>query len=165
MNVTGWDLASRMKLPDHCFGNRQAIGTLVWAALADTWYYSISLIALPDPVCLWKFYFWFQVPSALRLAFRVGLAAAVPTNEAEMDAAAELLPYIGEEKPGPNWHWLGVVDSLPFEFELRKGMVTGGLKLVAALNGGVNNFRGNFVFVVSELPTKVPGWPGAWPAG
>jgi len=165
MDVTGWNIASRMKLPDHCFGNRQLIGCFAIVPAAGPHVWAISDVALPDPVCIWELVYYFRPTVAARIYLRIGLAATLPASTADMDAADEILPYFGEPKTGPNQLAVVVEHSTPMSIKLRKGMATGGKKLVIDLLYGNSDGYNTVGLVVSELPTKVPGWPGAWPAG
>lgn len=158
MDVSGWTVAQKMRLPDWCFGNRQLIGVYVNMPLLGTYYYGISAIALPDPVCIWTFGFYIYTYDYTRFRFRAGLRNTIPTNEAGMDAATEILPYFGQPIAGPNYIRLGTKDSRPYIIPLRKGMVTGGKKLVVSAYTGTDASMIDVFMVVSSMPTRMAGW-------
>ena len=164
MDVSFWTIDQRMRLPDHFFGNRQLIGCQVYCLNALAYYYSISEVALPNPACIWAFHFWVRTPASVDATFRIGLRATVPTNEGEMDTAMEIFPYIGEPSVGPNKLRLSFRYSTPVVLTDRQGMVTGGLKFVGRFYSSIADVYAFFVLEVSELPKKIPAWPGAWPA-
>lgn len=165
MDVTGWDIASRMKLPDWCFGARSTDGVYLPCDEATTKYWGISTLVLPDPVCIWSVGWFSRQKSSSHLEIRAGLRATVPTSEAEMDEAVEILPGVGEPMTGPDKIKTITPYSLGTFFHLRKGIVTTGLKLVLQALSSSDAAPLSFFMVYSALPTKVPGWPGAWPAG
>lgn len=158
MDVSGWTIDQRMRFPDWCFGNRQLIGCQVHCILADQYYFAISDVALPDPVCIWAFHFWVLTAGNMEGAFRIGLRATVPTNEAEMDTATEIFPYVGAPTAGPNKVRHAFRYTTPIMLPVRQGMVTGGLKLVGALYSTFADVRGDLVLEVSGLPTQMAGW-------
>jgi len=165
MDVTGWDLASRMKLPDSCFGNRQLIGVYLKNAVPGTRNWAISDIALPDPCCIWQMnYLTMEWPTKFG-SYRAGLRATVPVNQAQMDAATEIYPHWGVAQAGPNLLVRPQGTMFYNAIDLRKGMVTGGDKIVVEVNCQAISASMVFGLLVSPLPTLVPGWPGAWPAG
>lgn len=165
MNVTGWTIASRMKLPDYLFGNRTMIGVYKLNAGAGTSNWAISDIALPDPCCIWEFSYLSMFETTNNGWFRVGLANAVPNNIPEMDAATPLLPQYGTDVGGPRLVSLSSKVYSYVKMNLRIGMATGGKKLVIENRCNVAPTKIIIAVLVSSLPTKVPGWPGAWPAG
>lgn len=158
VDVSGWSLAKRMALPDWCFGNREAIGCEVNCVNADQDYWAISEIVLPDPVCFWSLGFWFRQPAFARIRFRFGLRATIPTSVAEMNGATEILPYIGAITTGPNYLRIGSFDTFVTDLVLRKGMATGGLKLVMEVQSTSVNTRADLFVVYSELPTEIPAF-------
>jgi hypothetical protein len=165
MDVSGWDIESRLKLPDHLFGNRKLIGCSVDATDEEDRDWAISEIALPDPVCIWQVRLDSMPNAGAQGLARVGLANTVPTSTADMDAAVELLPYYGHPNVGPNLIVLYTGAAFSLQMDLRKGMATGGKKLVCEIYTVGGTMRFYPAVLVSGLPTKIPGWPGAWPAG
>lgn len=165
MDVSGYNLESKMKLPDPCFGQKQVVSCYAVNNGVGTYRWSISSLALPDPVCIWHAMFCSQPSTGGTGRMRIGLAAAVPTTIAEMNAADEIFPDLGAPTAGPNYiDFFSTVYSY-YAFDVRKGMATGGKKLVMSTYCVAATMRLLCVLVVSELPTKVPGWPGAWQAG
>lgn len=156
MDISGWSLADRMRAPDWCFYNREAIGCEVNCVLADTDYWAISEIYLPDPVCFWSLAFWFRSPAFARVRFRFGLRSTVPVNAAQMNDATEILPYVGAPTAGPNFLRVGQYDSVFYQLMLRKGMVTGAKKLVFEVQSTSVNTRADLVMIFSALPKNIP---------
>lgn len=158
MDVSEWTIDQRMRLPDWCFGNRTLIGCQVIIAGAITNFWGISEIALPDPCCIWQLVYFFRPSEFTRLNLRIGLAATVPTSEAEMDAAKEIFPYFGSPATGPNILRIGILYSTPMSIMMRKGMATDGLKLVC--QGYFSDGTGycNVGLLCSGLPTSMAGW-------
>ncbi len=158
MDVSGWTVDQRMRLPDWCFPNRQIISVFIKATTGSTWYFGISDIALPDPCCIWSIGWFCYKDTATNSLQRVGLRATVPANAAEMDAAAEILPHFGEAHAGPNYiridDQLGNLAQIP----LRHGLVTGGLKFVAGFFILTGIASATIFLVVSGLPTSMAGW-------
>jgi len=165
MNVTGWDIASKMKLPDYCFGNQDVCSAYTFNNGPFTFVWAISEAALPDPCCIWQVGFTSMPTTDGTGHLRIGLADAVPTTEAEMNAAVEIFPGLGDPHVGPNRIQFYAAKYVFFTIDCRKGLVTGGKKLVIENYCVKDTMRLVCNLVVSGLPTKVPGWPGAWPAG
>jgi len=158
IDVTGWTLAQKMRLPDWCFGNRKIIGVFKDEGVVTTFDWNISEDALPDPACIWQVLFVSQPDLGGKGYMRVGLDTDVPTSVAEMNAATELFPSIGEAHAGPNI--ISFYGERPFYWsvDLRKGMVTGGKKLVIEVYCSVTKVRFDCELVVSGLPTEVPAF-------
>lgn len=158
MDVSGWTIDQRMRLPDWCFGNRHVIGAYQMNASGASYKYAISEIAFPDPCCIWHVAFagWHTLDGVGTL--RVGLANELPKNEAEMDLADEIFPAFGFPKTGPNGILLSGAAQFLVSFDARKGMVTGGKKLVISLYNSTGAVRANPLFLVSGLPTSMAGW-------
>lgn len=158
MDVSGWTIDQRMRLPDWCFGNRHFIMCNVSTGTTEPFQWGISEFAFPDPACIWLFDLLYLPFTDGKGYVRVGMADAVPTSEAEMDAAAEIFPGYGFPNPGPNvisvWQTVFIHRALA----VRKGLVTGGKKLVVE----TYRFSGSYIidcsFLVSELPTSMAGW-------
>jgi len=165
MDVSGWNLASKMKLPDHLFGNRVSIGISIFTAPGPDMKWYISRDPLPNQVCIWDVAWYPRQVGDFNSYFRIGYRAAVPTSEAEMNTAVPLMPQIGNYAYTPPRIYLSTASYEVWRFLSREGQNTGGLKLVMEIYTLANISRGIFVVTYSELPTKVPGWPGAWPAG
>lgn len=157
-DVSGWDLANRMKLPDWCFGSKRVVSTYALAIGAPDTKWSISLTALPDPCCIWTmFVFWMPEPPAVGHV-RIGLADVVPTSAAEMSAADEIFPDLGSFSAGPNYFPMHAQTYTLWQINVRKGMVTDGKYLVAEAYVVSGKVRVEAGLVVSELPTEVPAF-------
>lgn len=158
MDVSDWTVDQRMRLPDWCFGNRTVIGISILCPLLETGYYGISEIALPDPACIWQVGWWYKTDTISGVTLRIGLRATIPTSVPDMDDATEILPYMGSPHAGPNEIFMTIRESLPFFINLRKGMVTGGKKLVVRSYSDAAQAHANVCLIVSELPTSMAGW-------
>lgn len=158
MDITGWTIEQRMRLPEWCYGNRELIGCEVQCILATTYYFTISEIVMPDPAVIWAMTFWARTTVMASFSLRVGLRATVPTNEAEMNTATEIFPYVGQPFAGPNKIRFAIDNSVPIRLGCRRGMATGGLKVVMALYSSQANVWGDVVLDVSGLPTNMAGW-------
>lgn len=158
MDITGWTIDQKMRLPDWCFGNREVYG-LFQRRNAVGFMWGICPCALPDPACIWQLVIT-SIPDANGKGYvRIGLADAVPTNEAEMNAAVELFPCVWDQRPGPNRIWLYAMQYVMLSFNPRKGMVTNGKKIVVELYVAVNIYmRIDVAMVVSGMPTDMAGW-------
>ena len=164
MEVSIWTLDARMRLPDHFFGSRQLIGVYVANTVPATFTYGISDIPLPDPVCIWQMQILVPETVADHGNYRAGLAAVIPANHAQMDAAQEIYPYYGVPHAGPiliqriAYGWTNIA------VDFRKGLVTSGKYLVVENEGILGTSRIIFSLLVSTVPKKIPAWAGAWPA-
>lgn len=158
MDVSGWTVDQRMRLPDWCFGNRQVIAAYASSPEIATFYWGISEIALPDPVCIWSLGWWLGKAESAFYDFRFGLRDTVPTNEAEMDTAIEILPYLGSAHAGPNYLRVEYLETAIVQINLKKGMVTGGKKLVVEFKSSIAWAALNVFLVCSALPTDMAGW-------
>lgn len=91
--------------------------------------------------------------------FRIGLADVIPTSAAEMDAAVELFPHAWDPRAGPNQISMYAKQYVVLGFNPRKGLVTGGKKLVVQLGVTVDiRMRVDTILVVSGLPIDMAGW-------
>jgi len=156
MDVSTWTLAQRMELPDWCFGNRILIGQFLFNPNPGTTQWAMRDLALPDPVCIWEFWYLIIETAGNFGTYRAGLADAVPVNVAQMDAATEIYPYFGIDHAGPNYIIRITEDATHVVIKFKKGMVTGGKKLVIEVGSAAGTARGFFGLLVSGLPTKIP---------
>ena len=158
MDVSGWTVAQRMRLPDWCFPTRELIGCYGYNNAVGTYNWGISTGALPDPACIWVFGYVSLMDPTSEGEFRVGLNNVVPTSRAEMDAVQDFLPYYGYELAGPNSVRLVVGSKQAVNFPLRLGLVTGGKKLVIENYNIAGTSRFQIYVLVSGLPTSMAGW-------
>lgn len=156
MDVTGWTFAQRMELPDWCFGTRQLIGTRVKNQVGGTYVYGISEIVFPDPICIWQVEIVLQTNNVAGSTVRIGLADLIPVNEAQMDAADEILPYFGIARAGPNQIVVYTLAGIHYSFNMRKAMVTDGKKLVISVYCAAGSVWVDVGLIVSPLPTRIP---------
>jgi len=158
MDVSGWSVDQRMRLPDWCFGNRELIGVYLANAVPATFTYGISDIPLPDPVCIWEMQILVPETVANHGNYRAGLAAVIPINHAQMDAAQEIYPYYGVPHAGPNLIQRNAYGWTTIAVRFRKGMVTSGKFLVVENESILGTSRIIFSLLVSGLPTNMAGW-------
>lgn len=158
MDVTGWPLEQRMMLPDWCFGARSTDGVYLICPVSAVKYWGISNIVLPDPVCVWSVGWFVSVVATGELLIRVGFRATVPTSEAEMDEAVEILPGIGVPMTGPSVIRVVTPHNLGTMIHFRKGIATTGLKLVVQIQHTKVPGHVSFFMVYSALPTLIPAW-------
>lgn len=156
MDVSTWTLAQRMALPDACFGNRVLVGLFHGNPNPGTFEWAIRAYPLPDPVCIWEFWYLIIETAGNFGTYRAALAENVPVNQAQMDAAMEIYPYFGIDAPGPNYIIRKTEESTHVVMQFRKGMVTGGRNLVIEVGCNAGTARGFFGLLVSELPTQIP---------
>ena len=156
MDVSGWTLDQRMCCPDWCFGNQQVICAYGYNATPASFTWYISEDALPDPVCIWQAAFISMPSTGGTGHMRVGLANEVPTSEAEMDAAVEVFPGMGDPRAGPNRIQLYATTFVFWTQDMKKGIVTGGKKLVIENFCNIASMRVGCNLVVSGLPTQIP---------
>lgn len=158
MDVSGWTIDQRMRLPDWCFGNRKIIALNMRAVGAGVFYWRISGVTLPQDICIWQIGMFPRFVDSMNSYFRVGLRATVPTSEAEMDEAVPVLPDFGAiNYTPPRIHLMDGGTSV-WQFFHRKGMETGGKKLVAELWCSTSDVALIFYMLYSELPTNMAGW-------
>lgn len=158
IDVSGLSLAERMALPDWCFGNRQLIGVYVSQTGPSNYIWGISDIALPDPCCIWQLQIDSMPNPGGRGTMRFGLANTVPTSDGEMDNADEIFPYFGQPNTGPNLINVYGLEYMAFIIDARKGMVTGGKKLVVQLFARDDTNRIDCRLLVSALPDEIPAF-------
>lgn len=154
-----------MKLPDHCFGTRYTISVQIKAVGVASRDWRISTVVLPDPICIWEFGILPLTLDTSKAYIRVGLLNALPASEADMNLATPLLPNFGNIAFTPPRIAMADAGYSTFQIRLRKGMVTGGKKVAVECYSDAVELKVQFYIVYSEMPTLVPGWPGAWPAG
>lgn len=156
VDVSGWTLAQRMELPDWCFGNRRIFSLTETVAVAAGLVWKKSPITLPANICLWSVGVLPRLLDSWNSYIRVGFAAAVPTSEAEMNAAIPLMPDFGNYLYTPPRIYMASSGTAVWQFNLRKGMATGGGSLVMETKAAAVILSVMFFVVYSELPTQVP---------
>jgi len=158
MDVSGWTVEQRMRLPDYCFGNRELHTVHAEGVVDDTYCWAKSEVRMPDPMCFWEFTFYNRPNATGKGYARLGLADAVPTSVAEMDNAVEVLPRFAFENVGPNRIELYESFYTTYNYNVRKGIDTGGKYFVVELYTLLETMRFNISFVASGLPTNMEGW-------
>ena len=158
MDVTGWTVEQRMRLPDWVFGNRQLIG--VWGdnAAPGTTNWTISDIVLPDPCCLHIFSYLAFEKAGQFGNYRAALVPALPINVAEFDAGIEIYPYWGIPRAGPNLLIRKQEEMYYQEIPFRKGMVTNAWYLCVEVECVLIRAQIGVAVLVSGLPTDMAGW-------
>lgn len=160
MDVTGWTVDQRMRLPDWCFGNRSLIGLRLTTTTPGGYDWDIAALALPDPCCIWGLGLNITQSDQRSSFVRMGLATAVPTSSAEMDATTPLFPYFGNAVYTPPRVHFPTIGGPAYFIPVRKGMVTGGKKFVGEiyLHGAGTALLLDVYLIVSGLPTHMAGW-------
>lgn len=158
MDVSGWTVDQRMRLPDWCFGNRKVICSYIFSGVVDEATWSISELALPDPCCIWKLGIYWIPDDPGTGILRIALSDTVPISIAQMDACQEIFPHFGQPNPGPNRLTFRTPAASSVEVDTKVGLVTGGKKLVAELYCLTGGARALPTLWVSELPTSMAGW-------
>ena len=158
IDVSGWTLANKMKLPDWCFGNRKVVSRSIGHDTPGGLQWKIHTLALPANVCLWEVFCMPIVIDNKSSYIRAGFRTSIPVNEAQMDAAIPILPYYGNVAFTPPRIYFAAAQQFAWNFTARKGMTTGGGYLVLEAYCFATYFGVNFGFVFSELPTEVPAF-------
>lgn len=158
MDVTGWTIEQRIRLPDWCFPNRQLIGCYGSNNVGGSDMFFISEIALPDQCILWEFHYFTLVTGNESGYGRAGLRANVPANVAQMNTAQEFYPYFGMSMAGPNMLPNKTGTTVTGIVSFRKGIITGGKKLVLQIHNNVDKCIVQVALLVSGLPTDMAGW-------
>lgn len=158
MDVSGWTIDQRMRLPDWCFGQRQITSAYQWNNAPGTRKWEIGTLALPDPCCIWSLEINTSVSTNGTGNLRVGLAAAVPISQAQMDAVLEIFPHYGIPMPGPNQIALNSGEPVSYSIPVRMGIWTDRCYLVIECGCTIAKFRVEAALVVSGLPTSMAGW-------
>jgi len=158
MDVSGWTIEQKMRLPDWCFGQRQLYGTYSAANAGTPTKWEICDEALPDPACIWTFGF-IQIKTALcNGQLRIGLAEAVPVNVGQMDAAVEILEHFGSPLAGPNLIVTTADEQMFIEVNMKRGLATGGKKFVTENRWVAGTSRFQAWITASGLPTGMSTW-------
>ena len=158
MDVSGWTIEQRMRLPDWCFGQREIVSVYQGVDGPATFGWAISSTALPNPACIWQLAVQSTPNPGGKGYMRIGLANAVPVNEGDMNAADEIFPGYGAPAIGPDRIsiWGGTYAS--WSFDSRHGLTTGGQKLVLEVYAHLETCRVQVMLIVSELPTSMASW-------
>lgn len=158
MDITGWTMEQRMRLPDWCFGNRRIVSCYGWNPNPATFVFTISSSDLPDPCCIWHAMFCSQPTGGGMGRMRIGMSDDVPADDGEMDLVDEIFPDYGSPGPGPNDIDFMEATYTYYAFNIRKGLVTGGQNLVMSTENTAGVMRLMCALVVSELPINMAGW-------
>lgn len=157
MDVSGWTIAEKMRLPDYCFGNRLLVSCRISVWIADTFKWSISTVALPDPCCFWSWGVVVIRSDHISNHFRVGMRDTVPTSEAEMNTAVEIFYDFGLLTFHPSRLYVPTIAGSYYNMPIRQGFATGGKKLVLE---GFQHAAGTHIslivyFMISGMPTEM----------
>ncbi len=160
MDVSGWALAKRMKIPDQYFPDREIVSVYDSESSATTFEWGISGVALPDPVCIWELGIQIVSSGSALSYVRLGLRSAVPTSEAEMNGAKNIFPDLGDLTKTPPAIYMAAVYPFQMRFTCKKGFVTAGDKFVMELYNVTGVLSIMASMLISGLPTDVPAWAG-----
>lgn len=158
MDVSGWTVDQRMRFPDWAFGNRKVTSVSKTVNGPNGIGWKISAVALPDPICIWELCITPVVADVYPGILRIGLADTLPTTEDQMNATIPLLPDFGDLSLTPPRIVLGTARYEVWRFPIRKGMATGGKKVVIELRCPQTKLNLLIHLVYSELPTSMAGW-------
>jgi len=129
MDVSGWTIEQRMRLPDWCFGNRRIFSLTETVGVAAGLVWKKSPITLPANICLWSVGILPRLLDSWSSYIRVGFATAVPTSEAQMDASIPVMPDFGNYLYTPPRIYMAAAGTEVWQFNLRKGIATSGCSL------------------------------------
>lgn len=159
MDVSGWTIDQKMRLPDWCFGNRSIISLTLGITGAGNFRWAISSVVLPTEICMWKLSILFRWCDNESSRVRFGFRATLPTSEAEMDTSMPVFPDLGDAAYSPPRIFLTDWGHEVWEFETRTGIVIGaGLKLTGEIKSAGTAAKVLLVIVYSGLPTNMAGW-------
>lgn len=158
MNVSRWTIEERMRLPDFTFGQRQIIGCYGYNPNPATTNWGISTVGLPDPACIWSFGYVALMGPTGDCEMRTALRATIPTSQAEMNDSLDFIPYYGYEEAGPNAIRITTGSKQFVNIPMRRGLSTGGRKLVIENRCAAGVSRFQVYVLVSGLPTNISGW-------
>lgn len=158
MDVSGWTVDQRMRLPDWCLGNRQVVGVYLENLVAGVDQFGASIVPMPDPVCIWSILFEMMPTGGGTGYVRIGINDHVPVDAADMDGSVQILPDYGVFYTGPNIIMCiaGVFNT--WNLQTRLGMDTNNFHLVVQNHCIVADFRSQVSMVISGLPTSMAGW-------
>lgn len=158
MDITGWTIAQRLRLPDYMFGQRYMTGVHLSSNVVG-YKWSIGILPFPDPACVWTIVIVSMPDAGAKGYIRLGLRSTVPTSQAEMNTASEICPYAWWISGGPNIFELQSGQYALIQYKIRKGLATGGKKLVAEMcNSNAIRMRVHLDLIVSGLPSAIDGF-------
>ena len=158
MDVSGWTVEERMRLPDWCFPERQPFQLYHINNQVGTWSYVMPDYPLPNPACVWKMTLATFPTTGGTGDVKFGLLSDLPLDDNQMETNE---PVFDDLKPAPtNVNWIKLYAGVPvtFGYDFRTPIVTTGLKLGMGLYCAVATIRLDLTFIISGLPTKVSGF-------
>lgn len=158
MDVSGWTIEQKMRLPDWCFGQRQLVMAGGTASGAGTKVWDISELALPQQICVWQMGIIPRHLSSASDYVRIGFNSTLPTSEAEMDTSIPLLEYFGWTLYSPPRIIMPATGTELWEFFLRRGMDTEGKKLTVEVACVITKISLIVYMLYSELPSSMISW-------
>ncbi len=158
MDVSGWTVDQKMRLPDWCFGQRRTmrISHTAVGAGVDAW--AIKEKTLPENICIWTAGYWYTETNSTSDYLRMGFRATVPTSIGEMDEAVPAEPENIGIPPGPEKMYMPMTENSVILIPTRKGVVATGLFLVMQVHSGAAKCSGACILTYSEMPTSMAGW-------
>lgn len=158
IDVSGWSLDKRLRLPDWCFGNREVMSVSNTTTGVGNFSWKISGITLPTEICIWTLGILVRTNDSYISTVRIGFLDTLPTTIGEMDLAIPILPDFGSTTYTPPRIALADEGREVWQFNLRKGIDTGGLKMALELKCGGTEVALIVFLVYSELPTEIPAF-------
>lgn len=160
MDVSGWTIEQKSRLPDWCFGSQLMICRRNKIQNYATYEWTISTDVLPDPACIWCFGITVIETPDTSSRFRFGLLDNVPTTVAQMDAAVNLFPDFGNNDFAPPR--IPILSSYGegYQIRMKYGVATGGKKLAVEHYQAAGARKADIIvyLIVSALPTDMAGW-------
>jgi len=156
MDVSGWTLDEKMRLPDWCFGNRELVMLSMGVWLGGGFFWVALATDLPAQICIWQMGVVVRRNDSADNYFRIGMRATVPLNEAQMNASTPVFPEWGNLAFTPPRITLPEATDQVWFFNTRCGIETGGLRFVGEVWGNACPAMVQINIVYSELPAEIP---------
>jgi len=158
MDVSGWTIDQRLRFPDWCFGDRELVMLSLGVWVAGGFFWVITGVDLPEHICIWQMGVVVRRNDSADNYFRLGLAATVPLNVADMDASIPLFPQWGNIAFAPPRITLPEETDQTWFFNTRNGIHSQGLRFVGEIWGNACPAMVQINIVYSCLPTNMIGW-------
>lgn len=160
MDITGWTLEQRIRLPEWCFGSHQIMSVYLSNVAPGTSIWGQSLEILPADICIWAAGLLIVVNDAVWSFVRMGFRDTAPVNVGQMDASHNFLPGFGNTAFAPPRINTSLVTGLQYHVPLKMGVTPAGERLVAECYcsaGGTQTIVMLYI-IYSTLPVDMAGW-------
>ncbi len=157
MDISNWDMAKIMQLPDHLFGRRwPVLVSQLKAGIGNV--YQISANALPERCVVWSVLMTARGAAATNINFSLVLADQLPADDTGFFANEDLFNEFSYLAAG-EYSMPHTIGNGHIIIPLRTGIKTGGRRLcVRFRNNGTGTILGTAGIVVSSVPTEIPDW-------